>query len=221
MTADSIGRNAYCGLRCGGCSQAQPHLKDGTDYGPIRPTPATSSTSGGRAIVSRRSARQVCSPRITCSAQRRTGRRQLTESLNINGGVGHSKRHPRVKSKSSLTRMPRATLSLGSPQGRRRLVASRDSSGGTCRGNQTRACRNRRKGVPPGSHYQRRLALRALLWHVNRAYRGRMLGSLLATLVSGDTQEECEGIEAAPDGPVKRGQNTLAYQRAVDSSAKR
>ena len=38
MTADSIRRNAYCGLRCGGCSQAQPHLKDGTAYRPTRPT---------------------------------------------------------------------------------------------------------------------------------------------------------------------------------------
>ena len=77
-------------------------------------------------------------------------------------------------------------------------MASGDSSGGTCRSCPTRACRNRRKAVPPGGHYQRRVAQRVLLWRLNSAYRGRTLGSLLAILVSGDTQKEAVGIEANP-----------------------
>ena len=39
-------------------------------------------------LKEKRQSMQVCSPRITCSAQRRTGRRRLTESLDISGGVG-------------------------------------------------------------------------------------------------------------------------------------
>ena len=40
MTADSIRRNVFWDLRCGGCAQAHPLLKDGTAYRPFKPTEA-------------------------------------------------------------------------------------------------------------------------------------------------------------------------------------
>ena len=38
LIADSIRRDAFWGVRCGGCAQTHPHLEYGTGYRPLRPS---------------------------------------------------------------------------------------------------------------------------------------------------------------------------------------